>query len=90
MKGPKGRSQLDVRRIWRCPECGTEIKMDGDTAQKICKCQKEGHWMKLVSEPVQKRVMSGIQLMIDKEYPDHSVNYITNEDQTTQDNKEES
>jgi uncharacterized C2H2 Zn-finger protein len=67
MKGPSGRIKLDVRRFWKCPTCGTVIKMDGDVAQKICKCQKEGVWMKIVEEPDQKRVMASIQTLKDKE-----------------------
>ena len=76
MKGPAGRIQLDVRRHWKCPECGTEIKMAGDIVQKVCKCQKEGHWMKLISETQQKGIMSSIQKMKELENFDPTAKFL--------------
>ncbi|QDT36576.1 hypothetical protein Pan189_09360 [Stratiformator vulcanicus] len=36
MKGPGFRHALDVRRHWRCPECGREEFRDGDVQQLRC------------------------------------------------------
>lgn len=81
MKGPEGRIQQDVRRLWKCPECGTQIKMAGNVVQKICRCQKEGHQMKLVSEPTQSRVMSSIQKMKEVKIPESISDFSSEADQ---------
>lgn len=78
MKGPQGRIQLDIRRVWECPQCKTRIKMLGNTTHKLCSCQKDGVWMKIVEEPRQNWMMSGIQKMA--ENPDRSREELTWDD----------
>ncbi len=50
MKGPGFRRDLDVRRTWRCPICGTERKLPGDQTAVRCGCRPDGGWMTLVAE----------------------------------------
>ncbi|MGH7130276.1 MAG: hypothetical protein ACREJB_11125 [Planctomycetaceae bacterium] len=50
MKGPGMRLDLDVRRVWECPACGTRIKLPGREVARRCH-QCEGHpWMRLVED----------------------------------------
>ncbi|MGC1276520.1 MAG: hypothetical protein WBC44_22700 [Planctomycetaceae bacterium] len=39
MKGPGFRLDLDVRRIWECPECGRCLKRSGGVTQIDCDCR---------------------------------------------------
>lgn len=48
MKGPQARIQYDVRRVWRCPKCGTEKKSSIDAVALKCSCQAGGIQMVLV------------------------------------------
>lgn len=51
MRGPMIRIQNDVRRMWRCPECGYERRAHADQTSIRCHCEKEGAFMKLVEAP---------------------------------------
>ena len=48
MKGPGMRIDLDVRRVWECPQCGRRRKAEGSITSLTCICQPEGVRMKLV------------------------------------------
>jgi hypothetical protein len=41
MKGPGFRLDLDVRRLWECPACGTRLKMPASVVQLDCDCRGE-------------------------------------------------
>ncbi len=48
MKGPGQRIDLDVRRIWKCPQCGKTRKLGGEITSVRCNCRREDVWMQLV------------------------------------------
>lgn len=50
MKGPGVRLDLDVRRVWECPQCGRISKSDGSRVARRCACTDEGVWMRLVRD----------------------------------------
>lgn len=50
MKGPGFRRDLDVRRVWRCPDCGRERRVTGQVTSLRCDCQPEGRWMIIVHD----------------------------------------
>jgi hypothetical protein len=57
MKGPGNRIDLDVRRLWKCPQCSRETKATGVVASRLCPASGcEGVWMKLV-EPLRKPIL---------------------------------
>jgi hypothetical protein len=51
MKGPGMRLDLDVRRVWECPECHRQMRSDGQATSRICGCTREGVAMRLVELP---------------------------------------
>jgi len=51
MRGPGYRNDLDVRRVWRCPQCGKQRRVPGDVTAVHCTC---GAAMQLVEERVRK------------------------------------
>jgi hypothetical protein len=57
MKGPGMRLDLDIRRVWRCPACGTEMRGEGKEVGRTCHCTKEGVAMRLVELPRPKPVV---------------------------------
>jgi hypothetical protein len=50
MKGPGYKLSHDVRRTWKCPACGRERKLPGDTTSLVCNCRDEGTFMAIVVE----------------------------------------
>jgi hypothetical protein len=57
MKGPGIRIDLDVRRLWKCPQCSREMKATGVVTSRLCPAGGcEGVWMKLV-EPLRKPIL---------------------------------
>ena len=40
MKGPGLRIDLDVRRVWRCPACGRELRLGGGVTAVLCDCRR--------------------------------------------------
>jgi hypothetical protein len=57
MKGPGIRIDLDVRRLWKCPQCGREMKATGVVTSRLCPASGcLGVWMKLV-EPLRKPIL---------------------------------
>lgn len=50
MRGPGYRRDLDVRRTWKCPACGSELRVGGDVSTVRCDCQPAGVWMRIESE----------------------------------------
>jgi hypothetical protein len=57
MKGPGIRIDLDVRRLWKCPQCGREMKATGVVTSRLCPASGcQGVWMKLV-EPLRKPIL---------------------------------
>ncbi len=44
------RLDLDVRRLWQCPECDRRRKCEGTVVSQRCNCTRNGTWMKLVEE----------------------------------------
>ena len=49
MRGPGYKVVGDVRRTWRCPNCGRERKLSGDVTTLQCVC-KESMWMRLIAD----------------------------------------
>jgi len=52
MKGPGFRNKVEVRRRWKCPECGKEVLVPGEQTAVWCNCQKQEKSMTLVEEYV--------------------------------------
>jgi len=48
MKGPGLRLSGDVRRVWRCPACGSERPSGGNVTSLRCGCEKPKRFMQLV------------------------------------------
>jgi len=48
IKGPGLRIVYDVRRFWKCPECGRTERSPVDTVARKCSCRSEGIWMTLI------------------------------------------
>lgn len=58
IKGPSGRLQYRVERLWRCPVCQQERSTGGDIVHLLCECgplhrPPKEHWMQLIEEPSQ-------------------------------------
>lgn len=51
MKGPRIRSDLDVRRIWKCPACQTTRRTQGDVQAVRCTCGEGQTFMSLLEAP---------------------------------------
>jgi hypothetical protein len=51
MKGPGMRLDLDVRRVWECPECHRQMRSEGQATSRVCGCTREGVAMRLVELP---------------------------------------
>jgi hypothetical protein len=51
MKGPGMRLDLDVRRVWECPECRRQLRSEGQATARLCNCTREGVTMRLVELP---------------------------------------
>ena len=51
MKGPGMRLDLDVRRVWECPECHKQMRSEGQATSRLCGCTREGVSMRLVELP---------------------------------------
>jgi hypothetical protein len=51
MKGPGMRLDLDVRRVWECPECHRQMRSEGEVTSRICGCTRDGVPMRLVELP---------------------------------------
>ncbi|QDT44516.1 hypothetical protein Pan241w_46270 [Gimesia alba] len=50
MKGPGLKLDLDVRRLWKCPQTGETIRLSGDVTTKSTQMNGETVFMKLVEE----------------------------------------
>lgn len=50
MKGPGLKLDLDVRRLWKCPQTGETIRLSGGTVAKSIQVEGETVFMKLVEE----------------------------------------
>ncbi len=53
MKGPRGRWQFDLRRVWQCPRCGKREFTTGQIVNRACPCgaaYETPTWMCLVEE----------------------------------------
>jgi len=48
MKGPGLRLKCDVRRIWRCPDCGSEVAAGGNVTALRCQCENPHPFMQLI------------------------------------------
>ena len=55
MKGPGLRVRFDVRRLWRCPQCGRTSLETGDVVSVPCLCADPQVWMQLVPQPKPER-----------------------------------
>lgn len=51
MKGPGLRIRLDVRRVWKCPQCGKQIRLPGQQVSYPCPCTSPPTWMHLLPDP---------------------------------------
>ena len=54
IKGTGNRIANDVRRVWRCPDCGRDRKFPGTVVSARCACTSTKPWMKLIAEPQQR------------------------------------
>lgn len=50
MKGPGLKLDLDVRRLWKCPQTGETIRLSGDVTAKSTQVNGETVFMQLVEE----------------------------------------
>lgn len=50
MKGPGLKLDLDVRRLWKCPQTGETIRLSGDIVSKTTQVKGETVFMQLVEE----------------------------------------
>ncbi len=50
MKGPGLKLDLDVRRLWKCPQTGQTIRLSGDVVAKSMEVNGETVFMQLVEE----------------------------------------
>lgn len=48
MRGPLVRLNLDVRRLWCCPQCGYERRVPADQTAVHCHCSDDKPFMQLV------------------------------------------
>ena len=55
MKGPGLRVRFDVRRLWRCPQCGQTSLETGDVVSVACPCADPPVWMQLMVQPKPER-----------------------------------
>lgn len=55
MKGPGLRNDLEIRRTFRCPQCGRTVLRLGDVVSQSCNCTDPPVWMQIQPE-VQKRI----------------------------------
>jgi hypothetical protein len=55
LKGPGLRAGLEVRRLWRCPQCSRTVRQLGDVVAQLCHCADPPVWMHLVPEPKRER-----------------------------------
>ncbi|HUG20182.1 MAG TPA: hypothetical protein VMM56_14450 [Planctomycetaceae bacterium] len=51
MKGPGHRYDIDIRRLWECPECGKQIRLPAQIVHRQCTCHEKKTWMRLVPNP---------------------------------------
>ena len=49
---------FDVRRVWKCPECGFQAKLPGNRVAGRCPHCSDAVWMKLVEKQRKERVYS--------------------------------
>ncbi len=54
MKGPGLRNDLEIRRTFRCPQCGRTVLKLGDVVSMTCSCAEPPVWMLIQPDP-QKR-----------------------------------
>jgi hypothetical protein len=50
MRGPGLKTDLEVRRVWRCPACGYERRVGGQVTSVRCQCG-DRPFMRLAQEP---------------------------------------
>lgn len=48
MRGPQIRQRYDIRRLWRCPECGYERRAPASVTSLRCHCRSEAPLMRLI------------------------------------------
>lgn len=60
MKGPGLRLDLEVRRLWRCPNCHRVRKTDGAVTYLECLCTESPLAMKIVEEKRQVRSFADV------------------------------
>jgi hypothetical protein len=51
MRGPGMRLGLDVRRLWRCPQCAAERKLPADVTSVRCSACSNAPFMQIVEPP---------------------------------------
>ncbi len=54
MKGPGLRNDLEIRRTFRCPQCGRTVLRLGDVVSQTCNCTDPPVWM-LIQPDAEKR-----------------------------------
>ncbi|RMG37866.1 MAG: hypothetical protein D6725_08240 [Planctomycetota bacterium] len=52
MKGPGQRIRYDVRRVWKCPQCGATAKTGPQQIALQCVMHDRPVWMKLLEPPL--------------------------------------
>jgi hypothetical protein len=61
IKGPRGKSKFDIRRLWECPICHRRELTPGSVVNRVCICVANQDpprqtWMRLIEEPVKRPV----------------------------------
>lgn len=51
MKGPGLRNDLEIRRMFKCPQCGRTVLKLGDEVSVTCPCTDPPTWMKIQPDP---------------------------------------
>lgn len=51
MKGPGLRNDLEIRRTFRCPQCGRTVLKLGDVVSQTCPCTDPPTWMQIQPDP---------------------------------------
>ena len=68
MKGPRIRTDLDVRRIWKCPTCQAVRRTQGTVQAVRCSCGDGGTFMTLLEAPRRRPLIPEVRPLV-QEFP---------------------
>lgn len=55
MKGPGLRNDLEIRRTFKCPNCGRSVLKLGDVVSATCPCTDPPTWMQIQPDPAKRK-----------------------------------